>query len=57
MPMYEVDYTYLVPEGNVTTVIADTIDLAEQAALDQLSDTLDPEITELTIEAIKEIRQ
>ncbi len=57
MPTYEVDYTYYVPESHVTSVIAKDIDEAETVALEQLSDSLDPEITELEIDAIRELKQ
>lgn len=56
MATFEVDYTYYVPESHITTVVAKDIDDAEQAALDQLSDSLDPEITELEIDAIRELK-
>lgn len=57
MPNFEVEYSWDEPQYGVTTVIAKDLDEAEQVALDQLSDTLEPEITELTIESIKEIKQ
>lgn len=55
MPTYEVDYEYIIPQYGVTTVVADSIDKAEDVALEQLSESLDPEVTGVSIEAIKEL--
>lgn len=57
MPTFEVDYTYYIPQYGVTTVVATDVDNAEDVALEQLSESLDPEIQELEIDAIKEIKQ
>lgn len=55
MPTFEVDYTYYVPQHGVTTVVATDVDDAEDVVLEQLSDSLDPEVQELEIDAIKEL--
>lgn len=57
MPIYEVDYEYPIIEEDMILVEADSIDLAEQAALDKLSDELPQEIDELSIQAIREVKQ
>lgn len=57
MPNFEVEYSWDEPQYGVTTVIADNIELAESAALEQLAETLDPEITEMSIESIREIKK
>lgn len=57
MPTYEVDYEYIIPQYGVTTVVADNMDAAENVALDQLQETMEPEVEGIRIEAIKELKQ
>jgi hypothetical protein len=56
MPTFEVEYEYIIPEYGVTTVMADSVDQAEEAALEQLSESLDPEIKGVSIESIRELK-
>ncbi len=56
MAMYEVDYEYPVIEEDMVLVEADSIEQAEQVALDKLSDELPQEIDELAIQAIREVK-
>lgn len=57
MPLYEVEYSYPITEYGVTQVQAENVDSAEHVALEQLSESLGPEIIELDIESIREIKQ
>lgn len=57
MPLYEVEYSYPITEYGITQVTASTMEDAENVALEQLSDSLGPEIIELDIESIREIKQ
>lgn len=56
MPNYEVEYSWDEPQYGIINVIADSLDHAEEVALEQLSDTLEPDIAEMSIESIKEIK-
>lgn len=53
MPEFVVEYSYDVPEYGSTVVTADNINDAESVALDQLSDSLETDITAICIESIK----
>jgi hypothetical protein len=57
MATFEVDYTYYVPQHGVTTVVATDVDNAEDVVLEQLSESLDADVQELEIDAIKELKQ
>ncbi len=52
---YEVDYSAYFPEFGVLTIEADSVDLAEQAALDKLLADM-PEAKDIHIEMVKEIK-
>lgn len=56
MATFEVDYSWDEPQYGMITVEAPHIDAAEQVALDQLSETLDPEVTAMSIESIREVK-
>lgn len=57
MAIYEVDYEYIIPEYGVTEIYADSYEEAEEAAIEHLSQTLDPEIKGISIESIREKKQ
>lgn len=57
MPLFEVEYEYIIPQYGITQVRANHIDDVEDAALEQLSETLEPEITGVSIESIREIKE
>jgi hypothetical protein len=52
---FEVDYTYPEYIDDVLIVEADSMDEAEKVALDKLSDILPDEVTELSIESVREL--
>lgn len=57
MARFEVDYEYDTPNFGVTEVVAKDADQAFEVALDQLSSTLDPEVMEIEVTAVREIKE